>query len=322
MSSIKNTNNINKMKDFITKLISNPCFSNETLLMIEENIFLFFVQNYTALRTTLTSQEFFPDLPWHNIENLYIKILQEEINKRIIPQIQIMIFKKIDYNFVNIILNRNIDQNNFAEQIFKFCLTLLNRFEIRKFFDSVYKIINYNLIDKYIQEIFAKRSYIAFELEKVEKLKFSPELIASYIKFEIIISLASFIREDIDDLPIQQKMNLTDIKFGNSAMQKNHYERIIKQFIPDLTYFPQELILNAMKTHLSFIEDNTIPASCRLAKIFFLFGRNFKPNFKIDKGAENQEKSWFALQKKNYKYYGLDIQMVEELYRISAEDYW
>jgi hypothetical protein len=29
-----------------------------------------------------------------------------------------------------------------------------------------------------------------------------------------------------------------------------------------------------------------------------------------------------GLQKKNYKYYGFDIKMIEELYRIAAENFW
>jgi len=134
--------------------------------------------------------------------------------------------------------------------------------------------------------------------------------------------MAGFIRTEVDDLPLQQKMNLADIKFGNSAMQRLHYEKIVKQFMAGLTYFPQEILFDAMKANLSFLDDPTIPATCRLAKVFFLLGKNYKPNMKIDKGAETQEKSWFGLQKKNYKYYGFDIKMIEELYRISAENFW
>ena len=241
----------------------------------------------------------------------------------LLNNVEFILTKKIDFQFMNQLLNRQIPPQNFSSQIYNVLVKVLKRFEVRRAFDSIFKNLYYNIIDKYIQEIYSKRSYIVFELEKVEKLRFPPELVSSYIKFNMMISVIGQIKADFDDtMSLQQKMNIVENKFGNYAMQKNYYSRLIKQYKPDLGYFSDEIINKALASNISFIDDNTIPATCRLAKVFYLLGKSYRPNVKVDKGAETFEKSWFQLQKKNYKFFGFDIKMIEELYRISAENYW
>jgi hypothetical protein len=42
----------------------------------------------------------------------------------------------------------------------------------------------------------------------------------------------------------------------------------------------------------------------------------------VDRGANGPDSSWFSVARRNYKYYGFDIKMLDELYRIAADNGW
>jgi hypothetical protein len=313
----------NKMLAFINRLTQNPVFATETPIKIEENIYAFLIQNATALRSTFNSAAFFPGVGWNDVQNLFSEVLTNMVNQNLQPHIKMALEKKTNYQFVNVLLGRQLPPNQFQEQIQMFLGKIMNRIEIRRNLDSVLKIINYDVIDKYMQQIFRIKSYIAFEIRNVEKLKIPEEMIPHYIKIILVISLLSFYRADIDaSSTLTQRLAVNEVKFGTTAMQKDFYKKLVGQFAQDLNVFNQEFLLKSVSSHMNFLDDPQIPATSRLAKIFFNLGRHFKPNMKIDKGAETFEKSWFVAQRRNFKFFGFDIKMLDELYRIAAENYW
>ena len=50
--------------------------------------------------------------------------------------------------------------------------------------------------------------------------------------------------------------------------------------------------------------------------------RNYKPEAQKDRGADTAIKSWINVARKNYKFYGYDIKMLDELYNIAADNGW
>ena len=48
----------------------------------------------------------------------------------------------------------------------------------------------------------------------------------------------------------------------------------------------------------------------------------FKANVKVDRGADTPDKSWFNIARKNSRFFGFDDKMLEELYKIAAENGW
>ena len=223
---------------------------------------------------------------------------------------------------MNTLLNRQLPSETFQKEMINFTTKTLKRFEIRRNIDAVIKIINNNLIDKYLNQIFEKKSYIAREILIVERSKIPPDMTSHLIKVIMLISLLGYIRADMNDATLQQKIAAKEIKLGNLYMQKSYYEKLIRQFTTGLSILSEDLVKKCISFHLNFNDDRSVPATSRFAKILFTLGKNYKPHIKIDKGADTYEKSWFQAQKKNYKYFGFDIDMVNELYRISAENYW
>lgn len=311
-----------KMQAFIKRLTLNPCFANETPLAVEENIILFFLQNYNALRNTFTTPDYFPNMQWFEIENLFFKVLVDEVNLKLNSMIEKLLHGKINLGFMNTLLKRQINVMNFENQLLKIILKLLERFEIRRKFDPILKLINRGIVDAYIKEIFEKRSYTAREIERVEKLKLDPSEIPHYLKVMLLLSSLAYIRTDLDNASIHQKINVGEVKYPNLHSRLNFYKQITNEYTPELNLFPPDYIEKSLKSHMSFAEDEFLPATCRLSKIFYFYGKSFKPNVKVDKGAETFGKSWFQIQRRNYKFYGFDNGILEELYRIAAENYW
>lgn len=311
-----------KMQSFIKRLILNPCFANENAYEIEENILLFFLQNVKALKATFSTPDFFPNLKWEEIQNLFTEVLKELTDEKGHALLEKVFYKNINMSFVNLLLNRQMNVNNYQNEMFELFKTLTQRTEIRKAIAPALKVISYNLIDNYIEKIKDGKTYIGFEIVKVEKLKLPIESFADYIKLLLMISMIGFIRNDIITGSLQARLNLGDLKFNNTAMQKAYYEKLTKQYTRTFKYIPLDLLQKSFKMHMSFNDDPLLPATARMAKIFYSFGKSYKPNIKVDKGAETFAKSWFQLQRRNYKYYGFDIKMLDELYRISAENYW
>ena len=60
----------------------------------------------------------------------------------------------------------------------------------------------------------------------------------------------------------------------------------------------------------------------RIASIFSMRCKNYKPYNKVDRGAESPDKSWFNIARRNFKFYGFDIKMLDEFYKIAAENNW
>jgi hypothetical protein len=42
----------------------------------------------------------------------------------------------------------------------------------------------------------------------------------------------------------------------------------------------------------------------------------------VDRGADTPDKSWFSIARRNFKFYGYDVKMIDEFYKIAAENGW
>ena len=312
----------NKMKTFIQNLTSNPCFVKEPIISVEDNIIQFYIQNKNALLATFSSKDYFPGLSPKNIEELFQNTLFEEINNKLIPEIKKNIQTKLNFNFLTQMFKMPIQVESIQNELINVLLKVINRIEIRRNLNSVLKLLNNNLIHKYINILFETKGYISREISVVERLKLSPEMIPDLIKVIIFISLLGYLRNDLNDLLLEEKINTKPIKAGNSEMQKAFYMKIFRQLFIKSILADEEILNRSVSFHINFEDDKSIPATSRFAKIFFIFGKNYNPKLKIDRGADAYEKSWFQAQKKNYKYFGFDIDMINELYKISVVKYW
>ena len=94
---------------------------------------------------------------------------------------------------------------------------------------------------------------------------------------------------------------------------------VLRQRIPAL---PDQVLRSALYSNGSFLEYRSMEATARLSSIFSSMCRNHRPNMKIDRGADTADKSWISIARRNYKFYGLDVKMLDEFYKTAAENGW
>jgi len=74
--------------------------------------------------------------------------------------------------------------------------------------------------------------------------------------------------------------------------------------------------------NMSFVEHPSVEATARLASVFSARARGYQPNQRVDRGADTPDKSWFSVARRNYKFYGFDVKILDELYSVAAELLW
>ena len=82
------------------------------------------------------------------------------------------------------------------------------------------------------------------------------------------------------------------------------------------------MLKSAVDANVSFNEHHVLEATARLSAIFSARARNYQPDLKVDRGADSPDKSWLNVARRNYKFYGFDVKMLDELYKIAAENMW
>ncbi len=311
MPMVNKTNNEEeKAALFITRLLSNPCLNYLSPLQKEEQIITFLELNSKPLYSTLASPAFFPGKPWPEIISILQSKLRSTIDSMAEEGIKRFLFEKIDFSFLSSYINNPRHSEMMIKSLYPFVLGALKTFDGRKDFIGSYNALMYKLPERYIDAVFETQSYIHFELAKVQRLKMSKEEISSMVSVSLLLRPAVHIYSD----------GAHDRSTG--LITKQYADRIKASLKKELPLVPDELLASAVESNLSFEKHKFIPATGRLTSIFNAMAKSIRPNIKVDRGASSPEKSWLSIGRRNYKYYGWDIKMLDELYRFSLENGW
>ncbi len=303
-----------KANAFIKRLMANPALSKFPILQREEQIIQFLKLNANQLYPTLSSQNFFYGKNWDYIWKLLLKSLIEESNSILFPRLERIIKETIDFGFLSFLENRSWDFPAIREEIFTFLKRLFIKLEARRSFVGPFNSLSLNLTDRYIDESFERKEYIYFELTKVQKLTMSKEEIKNFTKASLLLKVA------IHLLTVDNATEMEGIQSG--VVHPQFVEKAFTILANQLKHTSPALLKSALNSNLSFIENKSIEATARLAAIFSARGKNYMEIKKIERGADTPDKSWFNIARRNYKFYGFDINMLDELYKIAAENGW
>lgn len=300
-----------KAKLFVTRLLSNPTLRTMNPLQKEEQIISFMEVNARQLLPTLSSDAFFPGESWSGIHGMLISKLKELIDESLIPGIQRHIYEKINLGFISLIRQQNLTQEKIKEELFNFIKKIISGDEGRKDFSGSYNAVSHQIVDKYIENVFDAHSYVHFELTKVQRLKMNKDEIKDMIKISLLIRPAIYV------------FSVGMYKDSSSGIiTKSFAEKVEASLIKDIPSLPEALVKSAIRSNLSFEDHKYIQATSRITSIINSLARSVKSDMKVDRGASTPEKSWFSIARRNYKYFGWDIKMLDELYRFSAENNW
>ncbi len=301
-----------KAAQFVQRLLANPALVEFSPIQKEDQIGQFLRINGPKLFPTLSSPSFFPGQSWAQIQVILTRSLREVINKSLFTQLQRM-FDQMDFAFVAFMREQALPVDKAGEAIFSFLKRILRKDEARVAFVGPFMSVKLGMPDRYIDEAFRRRQYIYFELLKVQKLKMSKEEIKHLIKTSLLLRVA---------------IHLVSLDVGGSGtasgiVQKHFAEKVMQLLKKaQIKILPEPVLWSGLNSNISFLENPDMETTSRLASVFSFRCQNYKPIAKVDRGADTPDKSWFNIARRNYKFYGFDIKMLDELYKIAGENGW
>lgn len=300
-----------KATQFIHRLLANPALQELTPILKEDKIFQFLRVNGPKLHATLASPNFFPGQSWPQIQELLLKALRGVIDQSLLAQLQ-TVFDQMDFAFIAFLREQALPIAKAGETMFAFIKQILKKNEARFAFVGPFIAVKMGMADKYVDEAFRRREYIYFELLKVQKLKMSKEEIKNLIKASLLLKIAIHLIT----------VNVAGQGTASGVVQKPFAGKVMQVLKTQLKILPEPLLWSGLHSNISFLENPDMETTSRLASVFSVRCQNYKPITSVDRGADSPDKSWFSIARRNYKFYGFDIKMLDELYKIAGENGW
>ena len=299
---------------FINHLLANPALNNLNPLQKEEQILQFLRANAQSLVPTLASPQFFPGRPWSQIWRLLYSALTRETDRTLKPQLEELIRQKISFVFATQIQPNRLPEDQCRREMWEFTGRLLQKEEARKALVGPLTAIGAGFVGRYLEKAFEDRQYVHFELTKVQRLRLEIEDIEHMIHATLLLRPAT----QLFTVARQAGGEAVESVLVQPQFAATAFDSIKAQ----LKTIPRTLLRSALFSNVSFEEDKQIDATARIAAIFSCRAKNYKPIARVDRGASTPDRSWFSITRRNYKYYGFDIKMLDEFYKIASESGW
>ncbi|MDC7225516.1 MAG: hypothetical protein PQJ61_01985 [Spirochaetales bacterium] len=310
---IINESDKQKATAFIQRLMANPALKSFSLLQREEQIIQFLTVNSRQLYPTLSSQAFFPGKSWDSICAILVSVLYELTDNEVLPDIRLLI-NRLDFTFFTFLRPSNLDEGQAKQVVMDFLQKMLANEQARRIFTGSLAAVNYNIVKKYTAEIYRRKKYIHFELLKVEKLKMGEREVENMINLVMLLKPMIYL--------FSQQANVMKNTANGNIFPCSFTETLAKNLSAKAQAVPPQVFSSSMNANASFADNSKLEASARLGNVFSAMCRNYKPDTKKDRGADTAMKSWINVARKNYKFYGYDIKMLDELYNIAADNGW
>ncbi|MDA3950461.1 MAG: hypothetical protein PF508_14760 [Spirochaeta sp.] len=306
-------NESQKAQAFVTRLLQNPALHGFSMLQQEEQIIQFLHANAAQLAPTLSSNQFFPGKNWSQIFSLLIDNLYEVINAKLLPEVRQLATEKIDYTFIQLIQQHHAESGQVGQQVYALVEKLLAKPEVRRAYTGAYTILKSGIVDRYLDEIFLRKTYIHFEMTKVQRLRMGRDEIKNFVDLNLLLKPEVFY---VSSGARSQQDRATGM------VQNQFAEKVAEALKRELKLLPEPVLKSIVHASVSFNDNRFIEATARLTAIFAARGQAYHPNVKVDRGADSPDKSWLSTARRNYKFYGFDVKMLDELYKIAAENIW
>jgi len=299
---------------FIRHLLDNPSLRNQTPLQKEEQIIAFLDTNAKQLFPTLASPGFFPNHNWQQIRTILIGELLKITDESMQAYLQRFVFEQLDLAFTGFLGLKQVPQEEMKTRLLNLLGAISHKAAGRRALTGSFNALAFKLPEKYIEIVFTSRNYIRFELEKVQRLRMSKEEVKNLVKTSLLLRPSVYILSPDGAGTAQYKTRGT--------VQKHAADVVRQKLQQQLPNYPEQVIRSGVESNLSFIDNTNLLTTARLTTLFSHMAREYKPDMTVDRGASSPEKSWFSVARRNFRYFGYDIKMVDELYKIAAENGW
>lgn len=306
--------NLSRAAAFIDHLLANPALDNLNALQKEEQILQFVETNAQSLVPTLSSPQFFPGKSWSEILQLLNTALTQETDRALGPQIEDLIQRRISFSFIAEIQPHHIPEEKCRAELLEFLKRMLQKPEARRALSGPLTAVLCGFVGRYLEKSFDVRQYVNFELTKVQRLRLEIE------EIEHLVHITLLLRPSVQLFTVGRGSAGEEIR--TALVQAQFAQTAFDNMKGQLKNIPPVLIRGGVFSNVSFQEDRQIDATARIAAIFSSRAKNYKPIARVDRGANTPDRSWFSITRRNYKYYGFDIKMLDEFYKIASESGW
>lgn len=253
---------------FISRLLENPALTSFSPLQKEQHILNFLKQNNVQLYPTLSSSQYFPGKSRERIFIIIYESLKRVINKSLFPLLQRLIQQGLDLSFISSLQGNGGVPQEISVRIIDFLQRLLQKDIARINFIGPLTALETGISDRYIDESFARKSYLHFELTKVQKLTLSPGEIKNMVKLSLLLKTG---------------INLLAVGGGAAAqearattVQSQFADKVLPVLREQLKGVPEEMLKSALQSNTSFLENADIGATARITAIFAARCSNYR----------------------------------------------
>lgn len=298
---------------FVGRLLQNPTLHGFTSLQKEEQIIQFLHVNAAQLAPTLSSAQFFPGKNWNQIFSVLITALYDVINQDLYPEVEQIVRDQIDFTFVHLLRQQQGDAGLIVDQVIEHTKRMLAKPEARRAFTGAFTALKFRLSNRYMDEVFSRKTYIHFELTKVQRLRLGKEEVRNYVDCNLLLK---------PSVTMISNNSQNQQERATGMVQNQYAEKMLGNLKKEVKLLPESVLKSAVHASVSFNDNRFIEATARLAAILSARSRHYQPDLKVDRGADSPDKSWLNTARRNYKFYGFDIKMLDEMYKIAAENGW
>ncbi|PIE04535.1 MAG: hypothetical protein CSA76_03760 [Spirochaetales bacterium] len=291
---------------FMQRLWDNPALAGLSPLQKETQLRQFLEMNAPALYPTLSSAAFFPGQSWKDIMFLLLADLSLRTSSALEVLSRTVLEKHVQFSFVQHFVHKTASPAAVVKQMDEFLKIIAEKPASRREMGGPLLGVGTGLVDRYMEKIYERQKYINFELRKVQRLKVSTNEITDLVKATILIR--PVVRYYSGD--------------GGILVSPAFAAKVVKEAARLLNYMPEAIVKAGVNSSLSFQENPYVESTARLAAVFSQRCQTLKHGMKVDRGAESSDKSWFSVARKNYKYYGFDLDLLVELHGIASENGW
>jgi len=298
---------------FVRRLLENPALESLPPLHKEEQIVQFLEANAQALYPTLSAPRFLPGRRWAEILTLLRRSLMEATDAELKPWLARWAEEELDLGFLAAVATQSVPEQAVRRELHGLALKLLDKPESRRAMTGPLAAIQLALPDRYIDGCFEERQYIHFELTKVQRLRLEPPGTKALLAVTLMLRPLIHLFTSAPDAAGREETS--------GVISAQVASNVLGTLRAQLHALPPNLLRSAVTSNCSFLDDRRIEATARLAAVFASRGRSYNP-VHVDRGANGPDSSWFSVSRRNYKYYGFDIKMLDELYRVAADNGW
>ena len=294
---------------FVDHLAGNPALRQFTPLQREEQIIQFLQKNAATLAPTLSSGAYFPGMRWEQIFSLLMDDITKKTNQELLPAIRGLVTEKVDFDFLHGLGMTSIDR--VREDFITVLEKIVERPAARGHFSSAFTAVYYDLFPRYVMAAYERKTYVYFEINKVQRLRLEHDQVSELIKVVLLLRPSITLFSSGETLSV-----------SGGSIQPQYAERVTKALRDMIPILPEAVVKGAVNSNMSFLDNRFIEATSRIAAIFAARSRNYHPITRLDRGADTPDKSWMSIARRNSRHYGFDAKMLDEFYVVSSEKGW